>query len=100
MAAAHQSSITYEFIIHEATKIQTKLLTSDTELHKQAATDCDRLWSLINEEAHEELAEAIAYECLFLTDARNSITRENNIENARQCIRGFIKNVKRLSLKF
>jgi hypothetical protein len=103
MAAAHQSSITYEFILSEAQKIKDMLDSDDEALHRRAAEESDRLWDLIDKHAHADLSEAMAYDCTLLTDVRNWIEREYNVPFAKSAIESFIRltdrRYRRIALK-
>lgn len=100
MAAAHQSSITFEFIIAKANEIKDLLTSTDEANHKRAARDADTLWDLIDQHAHKDLAELLAYDCLLLTDVRNALDRDQNAKHALLQIEGFIRYVSRKAATF
>lgn len=100
MAAAHQSSITFEFIVAKANDIKTLLESTDEANHKQAARDADTLWDLMNQHLHKDANDMIWYHCLFLTDVRNTIDRDHNAKHALYLIEGFIHYVSREASTF
>lgn len=97
MAAVHQSSITFAFIIAEAEKIESLLRSSNATDHSKAANDSDVLWDLIHNHAHKEIMDKIGMDIMFLTDVRNWIQRDYNIDNARTMIASFIRCTRRKS---
>jgi len=100
MAAAHQSSINFEFIIAKANEIKDLLTSSEEANHNQAAKEADILWDLIFNHAHKDLAELLAYDGLLLTDVRNTINREHDAKHALYLIEGFILYVSRKAATF
>lgn len=99
-AAAHQSSITFDFIIAKATEIKTLLESTDEANHKQAARDADTLWDLMNQHLDKDANDMIWYHCLFLTDVRNTIDREHDAKHALYLIKCFIRYVSREAATF
>jgi len=100
MAAAHQSSITVAFVLAKANEIKDLLTSSEEANHNQAAKEADILWDLIIHHAHKDLTDLLAYDCLLLTDVRNTINRDHDAKYALYLIEGFIRYVSRRAATF
>lgn len=79
-----------EQVIERALAIQERLNRPDTTEHQIAAQEADDLWYSIQYNEDESLVDVVGMEMLFLTDVRNAVRRDHDIDNARSVIWYFI----------